>query len=133
MLDASAMRARIRTPGRQDKAAKYLPRRSHVQAGESAHIRTYRLRQDDASVRLLSVLENRHDRSSDGETAAVERRGEPRLLARRRAETDLRAPGLEVAECRARADLAIAVLARKPDLQVVRLLRREAEIRRAEQ
>src|SRR5438552_8424599 len=129
--DASAMRARVRTVRRQDKAAKYLPRRWDIQARESAHIRTDGLGEDDASVGLLSVLEDGDDRPSDGETAPVEGRNEARLFARRRAKADLRAPRLEVAERRARADLAISVLAGKPDLQVVGLLRRESQICRA--
>src|SRR5213082_207260 len=127
------MRARVRTVRRQDKAAKYLPRRCDIQARESAHIRTDGLGEDDASVGLLSVLEDGDDRPSDGETAPVEGRNEARLFARRGAKTDLRAPRLEVAARRARADLAISVLAGKPDLQVVRLLRRESQICRAKE
>src|SRR5436190_23543336 len=120
------MQARVRTVRWQDKAAKHLPRGRDSQARESAHIRTDRFGKDDAAVGLLSVLEDCHDRPPDGETAPVERRDEARLFAGRRAETDLRPPGLEVAERRARADLPIGVLARKPDLQVKRLLRRES-------
>src|SRR2546423_6998487 len=125
------MRARVRTVRWQDKAAKYLPWRCDVQARESAHIRTDGFRQHDASVGLLSVFEDGDDRPSDGEAAPVEGGNQARLFAGRGAKTDLRAPGLEVTECGARADLAIGVLAGKPDLQVVRLLRRESQIRRA--
>src|ERR1700682_1593916 len=95
---------------------------------EPAHVGTNRFRKDDASIRLLAVLENRNHRPAHREAAAVERSCEPRLLALRGPETDLRAPGLELTERRAGADLAIGVLPRKPDLQVVSLLRRKAHV-----
>src|SRR5437868_1396415 len=122
----------VRTGRRPDKEAKILPVGRRHEALQASHERADRFRQDHAAVALLPVFQDRHHRATDREPAAVERRHQPRLVALRWAEPDLRPPRLEVAERRARADLAVGVLPGQPHLEVVRLLGTEPQVRRAE-
>src|SRR5207302_2434244 len=85
----------------------------------------------DRTVRLLPVFQDGDHGTPDRQAAAVQRVHEARLLLRSRPEADLRTARLEIRERRARADLAVRLLARQPDLQVVRLLRGEPQVARA--
>src|SRR2546425_6027997 len=130
--DASAMPPRFARGAGPDKEAKILPGGRRHEALQAPHVRAARSRQDHAAIGLLAVFQDGPHRASDREPAAVERRHQPRLVALRWAEPDLRPPRLEVAERRARADLAVGVLAGQPHLEVVRLLGTEPQVRRAE-
>src|SRR5262249_45816343 len=76
----------------------------------------------------LVLLEDRHDGTADRDTGSVERVERAWLLARRRPVANLRAPRLKVLAVRARRDLLVHALPRQPDLEVVRLRRRESEV-----
>src|SRR3954466_3974925 len=101
--DSSAMRARVRTVGPNDKQPNRL---RGGQPLHSAHVGPDGLRQDHAAVGLLPVLEGCDDSPSDREAAAVQGRDQPWFLALSRTEPDLRAPRLELPEGRAGADFA---------------------------
>src|SRR5438874_5124993 len=103
-----------------------------VQPLESAEVGADRLREHHGPVRLLAVLQDRDHRPAYRKSGAVERIHEAGLFLRRGAEPDLRPARLIVRERRARADLAIRILPRAPDFEVVGLLRGEAEVGRAQ-
>lgn len=76
---------------------------------------------------MLSLFEERGQGAPDGEAGAVE--GDDRLgLAGMPAGADVGSAGLERAEVRDRGDLAVRVLTRDPDLDVVRELGGEAGV-----
>ena len=87
-----------------------------------------RLGDDDGAVRLLVVLEDGDERPPDREAGAVQRVQEPRLRPGLRAVAQARAAGLEVLAVRARRDLAVRLLPRQPDLDVVGLGGGEAHV-----
>src|SRR5216684_4922938 len=78
-------------------------------------------------ILILVVLEDGHDSAADGQAGTVEGVNVARLLLRC-AVADVGAPGLEVEEVRAGADLAIGLLPRQPHFQVVGLGRGEAHV-----
>src|SRR5215468_687485 len=92
-----------------------------------------RLGHDDAPVLLLVLLEDGDERTPHRQRRPVERVDQAGLGLRLRPVADLGAPGLEVAEVRAARDLAVGAGAGEPDLEVVRPLRAEAHVARAEQ
>src|SRR5262245_46234241 len=87
-----------------------LERRSRLDAVPTVHVRAERLRQQDAAVRLLPVLEDRDQRPPDREPRAVERVHVRGLRALARAELDPRAASLIRLEVGARGDLAVDAL-----------------------
>src|SRR4051812_21510452 len=102
-------------------------RRSRPQLRDAADIRPQHGRHRDGSVGALEVLEDGHQRATDGEPGAVERMHE--LVASLRGlEAGLHAARLERLAVRTRADLAVRVLRRQPDLEVERLRRAESEV-----
>src|SRR5258705_13806290 len=88
--------------------------------GQAAHIRMQRLRQLDASIGPLAVLEDGDDDAREGEAAAVESM-DVFDLAVLVAKAAFHAPRLEVGEVAAAADLEPAVDAGGPRLEVVGL------------
>src|SRR6267143_1344453 len=120
--------ARARRTIRSPTQLRVRRSRGRSQAFDAAHVRPQGLRQHDGAVLLLPVLQQRDHRASDREPAAVQRVREARLVLRPRPEPDLRPPGLVVRERRAGADLAVGLLPGQPYLDVVRLLRGEAEV-----
>src|SRR4051812_13178478 len=94
---------------------------------DAAQIRPQRRGNHHRAVRLLVVLEDGDQRAPDGEAGAVERVRESGLAALG-AVADVGATRLEVLAVAARGDLAIRLLARQPDLEVVGLRRREADV-----
>ena len=89
-------------------------------------VRHEALRQLDARVGLLTVLEQRDQRAADRHRGAVER--VQRLCLLVLAHADVQAPGLVVGRVRARGQLAVACLARQPRLAVVLLRGRAPEV-----
>ena len=63
---------------------------------EASHVRTQRLRDDDASVGLLIVLQNRDHGAAHGQSGAVQGMDEFHFAAVFPAEADRRPPGLEI-------------------------------------
>src|SRR4051812_28495669 len=70
----------------------------------------------DAAALVLVVLQQRHQGAAHGQARAIERVHEARALLAGRLGARIHSPCLEVAAVGARADLAVAVLARQPDL-----------------
>src|SRR5262245_18614705 len=95
---------------------------------KAVHVGTQRGGNGDRSILLLIVLEDGDQGAPDREARAVQGVHEARALLARLAAARLNAPRLELAAIRATGDLAIGVLARQPDLDVVGLLRREAHV-----
>src|SRR5262245_2668169 len=95
---------------------------------EAVHVGTQRGGNGDRSILLLIIFENGDQCPPDRETGAVQGVDEARALLARLAAARLHAPRLELAAVRAAGDLAIHVLPRQPDLDVVGLLRREAHV-----
>src|SRR2546425_5008866 len=122
----------VRTGRGPDKEAKILPGGRRQEALRASHLRAAPPRRDPAAIGLRPCFQDRPPRASSGAPAPVDPRPQPRLVAWRGAEPDLRPPRLEVAERRARADLAVGVLAGQPHLEVVRLLGTYPQVRRAE-
>ncbi len=93
-----------------------------------AHVWPQNLRDDHAAVGLLIILDNRHPRASDRQTAAVQRVHQLRLLRRLQGDSGywLAAPGNP--EVRARRNLAKELLPRQPNFQVVGLGRRRPQV-----
>ena len=83
----------------------------------------------NAAVRLLMVLQNRHDDARHRAQRAVECGQGPRLVAV--AHTDLQATSLKLGGVRGRRDLAIRALRRNPRLDVELACRTAAEIARS--
>src|SRR5258708_31953391 len=82
-------------------------------------VRTQDLRHHHAAVLLLVILDDRDPRAPNCRAAAVQCVRVVGLLAA--AETDAGATRLMGLEVRAGADLLVAILARQPDLDIVRL------------
>ena len=95
---------------------------------DAAHVGLQRVRHRDRAVCLLVVLHHRDQRAADRDAGAVERVDEARDLAVLAAIARVHAPRLEVAADRAGRNLAVHVLARQPDLDVVGLLRGKAHV-----
>src|SRR6185437_13686098 len=117
------MRAAARSMGRSNTADRLHP----------AHIGLQRIGHGDRAVVLLVVLQHGDEGAADGKPGPVERMDKARALAFFRAEACANPPGLKLAAIRAARDLAIGVLPRQPDLDVVGLARGESHIARAEQ
>src|SRR5437667_8789543 len=91
------------------------------------HVLAQGARHANRPVGVLAVLENRDQGAPDGEAGAVQ--GMHRLgLALLVAESRLHAARLERLEVGARGDLAIRLLRRQPDLDIVGLRRRKAGV-----
>src|SRR5262245_45789501 len=103
------------------------------QALETTHVGSNRARQQYAAVGLLAVLEQGDQGAADREAGTVQRVHEPGLALALGAIAGAHPARLEVAAVRAAGDLAIAPLARQPDLNVVRLARGKARIAAAQQ
>src|SRR5471030_1387065 len=84
-----------------------------------AHVGPQHFGDDDAAVLLLVVFDNRHPGAAHRQAAAVQSVDVLRLLSG--LITDAGAAGLEGFEVGAGGDLLVAVLAGKPDLDVVGL------------
>src|SRR5581483_8065512 len=95
---------------------------------ETAHVRAKRLRDRDRSVLLLIILEDCNQGSTDGEPRSVERVDELHFRAAARAELDVGAPRLKRFAVAAGRNLAIRLLARQPDFDVVGLRGRESHV-----
>src|SRR6516162_6647048 len=85
------------------------------------NIRPQGLRNHHTSIGLLIILDNRDPRAANGESAAVQRVHIFRLVLALGPEPDIRPPRLVRLEIRARRNLAIQLLSRQPDLNVIRL------------
>src|SRR5712691_4197645 len=94
----------------------------------TAHIGPQRLGDRDRAVMALEVLEDRDHRAAKREAGAVEGMHRARALASCRPVARLHALGLERAAIRAARNLAVGVLAREPDLDIVGLARGESHI-----
>src|SRR5690606_26999562 len=125
-----SLRVRSHTTGVTTCHLSQFRRRQAPAPGDSAptsadplepDVRPQRLGNDNGAVGLLVVLENRNERSADGQARAVERVGELVLPAAGRPVANLRPPRLERLRIAARRDLAILALARQPYLDVERL------------
>src|SRR5947207_11088456 len=93
-----------------------------------AHIGLQRLGDRDGAVMALKVLDDRDHRAADRQPGTVERVHGLGSLPSAGAIARLHALGLEGAAIRAAGNLAIGVLRRQPNLEVVGLLRRETHI-----
>src|SRR5205085_7421436 len=82
------------------------------------HVLSQRFGNHHAAVALLIVLENGHERATEGKSGAVDRVDESRFLFRCPI-TNVRATRLKVGEVRARRNLAIRLLSWQPHLEVV--------------
>ena len=103
------------------KNAHQVPQARVFEARQASHIGPQRVGNRDASVGFLIVLEHRDQRPADGDTRAVERMDEAGRLLARGTVARVHAPCLEVAADRAARNLAIGLLARQPDLDVIGL------------
>src|ERR1700756_199681 len=90
------------------------------------------LRDDHTPVGLLVVLYNRDPGPSDGQCAAIQCVYKFCLVLAFGTEPYIRPPRLIGLEIRARRNLAVQLLSRQPDLDIVRLRRRRSHITRAE-
>src|SRR6185312_10114015 len=128
----SSLQTRIRA------CARSIPSPIGAQTLHTPHIGPQRRRNCDRAVFLLVVLDHRDQCPPDRKAGAVEGVDEaiaPCLFvgALFRLETRIHPPRLELAALRAARNLAIGVLCRQPDLDVVGLARREAHIAGAQQ
>src|SRR6185437_6406679 len=80
------------------------------------------------AVGLLVVLENRDPGAPDGQAAAVDGVRQTALALAAGAEPNVGPPRLKIREVAAGADLAIRLLAWKPDLEIIGLGRTETEV-----
>mmetsp|Transcript_1075 Transcript_1075/g.1642 ORF Transcript_1075/g.1642 Transcript_1075/m.1642 type:complete len:501 (-) Transcript_1075:722-2224(-) len=103
-----------------------------MQYGDAPHVGAQHLRHRDAAIGVLVVLQHGHQRAAHGQAGAVQRVHQF-VLAQGVLEARLHAAGLEGAHVRAGADLAVGVLRRQPDLQVIGLDRAKAHVARAQQ
>src|SRR3954466_14758901 len=100
---------------------------------EAARVGPQRLGHGDAAVPLLVVLQYRDQRPPDRQPRPVQRVHEARSLRVLGTVAGAHAPPLVVAAVGAGRDLAVGVLPRQPDLEVVGLARGRAGVARAEQ
>src|SRR6185312_21974 len=105
--------------------------------GQPAHVGPQRLRDRHRAVLVLVVLQDRDQRAADREARAVQRVHEaraplPTIRALLGPVTRIHAPQLVVAAVGAARDLAIAALARQPDLDVIGLARGRAHVAAAQ-
>src|SRR3989441_1044746 len=114
--------------GERRRAGRAPVLRRRRQAGEPIHIRSKRVRDRDASVRFLVILESRDERAAHGEPRAVERVAVLGAAAGGGAVADLGPARLERRAVRARRDLAVLPLPGQPDLHVVALRRLEPHV-----
>src|SRR6185437_13449371 len=94
----------------------------------SPHVPANRLGDGDRTVGLLVVLENRDPGAPDGQAAAVDGVRQTALALAAGAEPNVGPPRLKIREVAAGADLAIRLLAWKPDLEIIGLGRTETEV-----
>ena len=94
----------------------------------AAHERAQRRRDHHRAVLLLVVLEDRDQGAAHRQAGAVQRVHELGLAGALRPVLDVGAAGLERLAVRARRDLAVGLLARQPDLDVVGLGGLEAHV-----
>src|SRR6185437_5666581 len=99
----------------------------------AAEVRAERGRNRDGAIRALVVLQDGDDGTRKGERRSVESVNEARLLAGRRTVANVRASRLKIREQAARRHLEPLAHPRRPELEVVRLGRREARVSRREQ
>ena len=99
---------------------------------QAAHVGHERVRDGDAAILLLVVLQDGDQRAADGEAGAVEGMDEAVVLAALGAVARVHAPRLEVAANGTGGDLAVGVLPRQPHLDVVGLARRKPHVARAQ-
>src|SRR5688572_26962297 len=90
------------------------------------------LRDDYGSVSLLIILENRDQRAADRESGSVQRVDELSLPRALRAVLDAGAARLEGFRVAAGGNLAVGVLPRQPDLEVVGLRGGKADVAAAQ-
>src|SRR5579871_3269522 len=95
-------------------------------------IRAQDLRNHDGAVSLLIIFHDCDPRAADRQPAAVERVHELRFILAFRTEADVGTPCLIRLKIRTGRNLAIKLLPRQPDFDVVRLRRRGAHVARAE-
>src|SRR5262249_24209270 len=95
---------------------------------QAVHVRSQHRGNGDRSILLLVVFQDCDQGAPDREAGAVQRVNKARALLARLAPAGLHAPRLELATIRAARNLAIGVLPRQPDLDVVGLLCREAHV-----
>src|SRR6185437_12140808 len=96
---------------------------------QPAHVGAQLFRNHHVAVRQLLVLQHRHQGTADRETRAVQRMDEfGRTLAATRTGARLHPAGLEIAAVGAARNLAIGLLPRQPDLDVIGLARTETHI-----
>src|ERR1051326_6789728 len=85
----------------------------------AAHIRPQRLGDSDRAIVALIVFEDRYHRAADGEAGPVEGVHRAYPLLARGAIPRLHAARLEGAAIRTARNLAIRVLARQPDFEII--------------
>src|SRR3984957_10033832 len=95
---------------------------------DAAHVRLEHRRYGHRAIRVLIVLEHRHERALYRKRRAVEGVQRLRLVALRIAPARLHAPRLKGLEVAARGDLAVALLRGQPRLQVVGLGAAETDV-----
>ena len=100
---------------------------------ESAHVGTERRWDRDGAVPFLVVLQDRDQRTPDGEARSIQRVDVFHLAGSLRTELDVGAARLERHRVAAGRDLAVGLLARQPDLDVVGLRGGESHVAGAQQ
>src|SRR5512135_1951819 len=98
----------------------------------STHIRPEHFGDDDAPIRLLVLLQNRHDGPADRETRTVQRMHKLCFFAAFGLVTDVSASRLEVFEIRTRRNFSILVLSRQPHFDIIGFCGGKTQIPRAE-
>src|SRR5262245_66508524 len=112
-------------PYRKAARPRLRPRaRGSADLGLPAHVGPEHVRDLDAAVLALVVLDHGDDEPRQRDAGAVQGVGELHLVRLRAAVADARAPRLEVAERRDGAHLEPRAHARAPELEVVRAPRR---------
>src|ERR1700761_6321316 len=117
-------------PGcKNDRANSELLRGDPVRS----HIRTQRFRYRHAAIGLLGILQDRQPGATDRQPAPIQRVHILTLLAAFGAIANIRAPSLIGFKIRAGRNLAIELLARQPDFEIVRLGRTGSHVTGTEQ